>query len=651
MRAAGALVKQGDRDAARGVLERSLGFHPRSAELVRELATLSWEAGDTERAFKESREAIEFDPEDENSWALHHRYASPLHREHDVVALARRLARERPWNGVIWLRLAEVLQRESENLASLDALAEALERRPGWSEAIDVYVMTLARVGRKDDALAACERPTESFFAQGALKARRAWVLWRFGEHEVACEAMHRVIAEHPNHAWAHLVLFEWEMERGRHKQGLGVARALVELAPLAATSHALVAEAELGDGNAAKARECLEQAVALDPSNVHAGTRRIELAISERRLEDGARFVREQGPHVPPETRDQWELSLAVSSADEAAALAVFERLACRPTVPVVALYRAAKQLEDFAPRSLDRSLGTLARRPEVNREAGALWVTTLDHVSRRPSIVAIFRLRRHNRETFETAVRAYFEALGDRAVSPVYLLVALAWLGREARRSDATWGHVGYALARTRAYVLCQLWLRDYPGRRSAEAWMLHNYRVATLENHQRAAALRCVEHALTLPADNTLAYHLTFAAFGRAADGDIAGAREIVAGRTLQGLGEPERWLFDNAELLVRVADATGDERVVTLRELRMTSGGLLAALSPFTAGLLRRWLAAGVLRHGWDAGFLARRFGIWLALVGGVLLWPGRTVEGGVATVAVLAAAYAVARLFR
>jgi cellulose synthase operon protein C len=643
------LVRNRDRDAGRRVLERALGFHPRSAELVRELATLSWDADDPERAFRESRRAVELDPEDERGWLLHYRFACTLEREQEVVALARNLARERPWNAVIWLRLADILRRESENLASLDAIAEALDRHPRWAEALDLYAITLTRIGRKDEALAACQRPTDTFFARGAMKARRAWVYWTFGDQALACSEMKRVIREHPDQIWAHMTLVEWQSELGQHEEAVEVARALIDLAPLNATSYGYLGDALLGAGKLKKARAAFEHAAALDPSYAYAGAKRLELAIKEQRWEAGARVLDEQGRHVPPETRDFWEVSLSAACRDEASALAAFERLASRPTVPLTELYRAAKELENLPAHRIARALARLARSTDANAELGSIWVTTLDSLGRRPSAFAIRRLRAENPQAFATAVRAYFEVLGDRSSGLLRLLAALLLLGSEARRSDVTWGKVGYALTRTRAYLVGQLWLADYADRREAQAWMLHNYRVAALENHQPTAALRAVEHALTLPADDTLPYHLAFAAFGRAASGNIEGAREMVGGRVFQDLEGQEQWLFDSAQRLVGLADANGEDRAVELSELRLSAGSVFHAVEPFVAGLLRRWLAAGVLRQTRDPAFLLRRFAPWLALLAFLMVGPLRS--GSFLSLVFLAGAYVTTRLFR
>jgi tetratricopeptide (TPR) repeat protein len=649
LHAAEVLVRNRDRDASRRVLERALGFHPRSAELVRELATLAWDADDPERAFRESRRAVELDPEDETGWLLHYRFACTLEREPEVVALAKRLAEERPWNAVIWLRLADILRRESENLASLDALAEALDRRPRWAEALDLYAITLTRIGRKEEALSACQRPTDTFFAQGAMKARRAWVYWTFGDQALACSEMKRVVVEHPDHVWSHMMLVEWQSELGQHEQAVEVARALVELAPLNATSYGYLGDALLGAGKPKKARAAFEQAAALDPSYAYAGAKRLELAIQAQRWEAGARVLDEQGPHVPPETRDSWEVSLSAARRDDASALAAFERLASRPTVPVFELYRAAKELENLPAYKIARPLERLARNTDVNAELGSIWVTTLDNLGRRPSAFAIRRLRHDHPQAFATAVRAYFEVLGDRSSGLLRLLAALLVLGAEARRNDATWGKVGYALTRTRAYVVGQLWLADYAERQDAQAWMLHNYRVAALENHQPAAALRAVEHALTLPADDTLPHHLAFAAFGRAVSGNIEGAREMVGGRVFQNLGGQEQWLFDSAQRLVRLADTQGQDRADELSELRLSAGSVLRAVEPFVLGLLQRWLAAGVLRQTWDPAFLLRRFAPWLALLAFLSIGPFRS--GNYVTLLFLVGAYVTTRLFR
>jgi hypothetical protein len=154
-----------------------------------------------------------------------------------------------------------------------------------------------------------------------------------------------------------------------------------------------------------------------------------------------------------------------------------------------------------------------------------------------------------------------------------------------------------------------------------------MLHNYRICAIENHRTDAGLRAVEHALTLPTDLTLSLHLAFAAFGRAVNGDIEGAREILDGRSAEQLSGLEFSLFEASRLLVELSRAPRDARPELMRSLRRMTLALREAghgTAYLSTTTLDRWFAAGVLRQHFSFRFLISRWALWIALFCTLLL---------------------------
>jgi tetratricopeptide (TPR) repeat protein len=645
LRAAQCVEQQRDPSLAKHTLERGLRFHPRSVDLLLALAELAFDAGDPETALEKARLAVECDPESGPAWSAYAQYASHLGRGERVTELAEELTRKRPWNAFIWLRLADVRRLEGENQLGIEALRQALERRPQLSEALDIYAQALTRIGKKDEALEACERPLTNYFARGALRARRAWVLWEFGEREQACLEMRKVLADHTDQLWGLQELISWEEERGQIESALRLAEELVARAPLRAVSYGFLGSAQLAAKDVDAALRSFEQAAKLDPSYAYAGTRRVEHALARRRFEDAERVIEEQGPHVPAGTREFWSLSLACGREDTERAMSVLRRIAVNPSASSSSISACLEPLSRLQQRELARGLYPLVSDPEVHPELGAVWVSLLFGTRFSVSALRIARVRRSHPAAFEAAARAHFEHLGESSGTGTRLTWSVLLLGLAARGNDELWGKVGYALASAHAYVFAELWLAGYARRPATEAWMLHNYRVCALENHRPQAGLRAAERALALPTDVTLPKHLAFVAFGRAANGDIEGAREILEGRAAMNLTGLEQQLFDAARLLVELASTPDDARPELLRELgrvRLTAhaGGQLAPTS-FTT--LQRWLASGVLRQHFSLYFLLVRWQAPLAsaaLVALVVLAPfGSELLKGIVTMIV------------
>lgn len=648
LRAAQCVEQQRDPSLAKHTLERGLRFHPRSPDLLLALAELAFDTGDPETALEKARSAVECDPESGPAWSAYAQYASHLDHGERVTELAEELTRKRPWNAFIWLRLADVRRREGENQLGIEALREALERRPQLSEALDIYAQALTRIGKKDEALEACERPLTNYFARGALRARRAWVLWEFGEREQACLEMRRVLTDHTDQLWGLQELIGWEEQRGQVESALRLAEELVARAPLRAVSYGFLGSAQLTAKDVDAALRSFEQAAKLDPTYAYAGTRRVELAIGRRRFEDAERVIAEQGPHVPLGTREFWSLSLACGREDTEGAMAALRRIVVNPSAGSSSVSACLEPLARLPQRELARALYPMVSDPEVHPELGAVWVSLLFGGRFAVSAFRIARVRRRHPAAFEAAVRAHFEHLGENAAAGTRLTWSVLVLGLITRDNDELWGKVGYALASAHAYAFAELWLAGYARRTATEAWMLHNYRVCALENHRPQAGLRAAEHALTLPTDLTLPKHLAFVAFGRAANGDIEGAREILDGRAAMNLTGLDQKLFDAARLLVELASASAAARSDLLRELgrvhlMIPARGQLAPLS-FTT--LQRWLASGVLRQHFSLHFFLVRWQLWLAgaaLVLLLLLAPlGRELLEGIVSIVVGAA---------
>lgn len=628
LRVAEVLEREGKTDEARRVLERGLHFHPRNSELKGALAQAWFRAGQVERAFEEARQAVEYEPEDSDAWYSYSECASLLGKSDEVAHLAQTLAAQRPWNAEIWLRLAEVQRRASENLSTIAALEQALERRPDLVLAIDTYALALTHIGKKAEALAICERPVAGYFGRGTLRARRAWVRWQFNERDEACLDMRKVIADHPDQLWGLQELVQWEAERKQHASSLRLAEALVKLSPLRAVSYGFLGDAQQEMELFEEAWQSFTQAAQLDPSYVFVGSRRVQLAIAQRRFDAAEAVIAEQGPHVSPHVRTQWQLQLAVARTDSEGALDTLRRLAASPTTTGAGLVAQAQVLQQLPLANLKRGLSSLACDSSLHAELGELWVATLDARGAPPSAFRILRLRRHHEQAFQSAARAHFELLGDKSAAWFSVLGSLLLLGAASRKNDVTWGKIGFALTRARAYVACQIWLSDYARRSATEAWMLHNYRICALENHQRQSGLRAAEHALTLPTDGTLHWHLAFSAFAHAANGNISKAREIVEGRSAEGLTDRHRALFEGARLLVALSSAARSEQLPILQELSTITFGV-SCFSLFSAGTLQRWLASGVLRQSFSWVFFWRRWGLWFAITGcvlGALLGP-------------------------
>src|SRR5690606_7077363 len=138
--------------------------------------------------------------------------------------------------------------------------------------AYDLKAEQLARLGRHDEALAACSPPALGDPPPLVLRGRAAWVLWARGDRSAALERMRAALAAAADYYWGWYQLANWLEATGAYRAYLGAAENLFRLAPQQPASYGNRGEARWHLGDRAGAREDFARAQALVPKYAYAG-------------------------------------------------------------------------------------------------------------------------------------------------------------------------------------------------------------------------------------------------------------------------------------------------------------------------------------------------------------------------------------------
>lgn len=527
-----ALHHSGRPGEAREVLDRAIAHAPLEPQNLRLRAHLEWTAGETARAVASLERALRIEPGFHLAWAQLSEYSRRLGEAHDK-RVARSLTEARPGEVRSWLMLSDVLTAPEERREALAALDRALLLNPRSVECHDARARILAEEGRFVEAQSAA---APNIFPPGemplSLRGRSAWILARRGDPTTARERMREIVAAEPAYRWGWECIAEWSERLQDHHQ---VREAAVQLARLEGDESlalAYRADARLGQGDRAGAKEDFRAALRIRPHYEF-----VLLRLQQLELEDGEiRAAQEVQRQMESALGAQdvrsllGRVRLAGATRDRRAAEAAFGQLLRTPDhgsgVPNLA---AAELDKRFGWRCVARVCAAACLDPTARPAAAATWAEAAWRGVWRWE--TLWRVGPLAAGPHGDAVLAQSLRVLGQARAGFFVKRLLARFGPRISMQTEGWAQAVYALIEAglpaRAAEWAARW-RDYP---EASGWMLHNAALA-----QRALArwdhADIHEAALARPHDHCTFEHLRWLAYDKACRGAGEEARALMA-----------------------------------------------------------------------------------------------------------------------
>jgi tetratricopeptide (TPR) repeat protein len=311
------------------VLKRNVARSPLDPMAHGFLSEWLWEAGHSREALDRAKLALRHEPGYDWAWHAIQVWSELLEVPEEPIELARELARERPGDPRVWLRLARLLHHPRHNDEVLAALDKVVALDPRSVEAHDLRAERLAEMGRFDEALAAAKpalllTPELPILLQG----RAAWVEARRGNYAAAIPPMQALVAVDPKYVWGWHQLAEWYNETGRSQGYLEASSELVRLQPGHPVALTMRGEAKIQTGDRDGGKADLRDALKISPGYSHAAAVLFDAHLEDEEYREARQSLAVLQEHLSGPEVAVKQLQYACKTNDPDAAVEAFTEI-----------------------------------------------------------------------------------------------------------------------------------------------------------------------------------------------------------------------------------------------------------------------------------------------------------------------------------
>ncbi len=356
------------------LLKRALRGSPSDPSLMVALAET---IDDKAESLALVRKAAMCAPSSSAAWELLLKMYQDLGQERKAVEAARELVASRPRDVHSHLRLAEMLHREDQSLESLKVIADALEQDPQQSDVHVLLATRLLRMGRYPEALAACESPDVDPKDRHRLDLVAARILYVSDRKDEACDRFRNALRRDPTNLDHWLELAEWCLETNHRRLFDEAASQLIQRAPHLAISHIHLAEKMIHEARYPLAIDHLRQAIAIDPKQVVAVERLMDIMLNSRNVNEAEKILDEFAAILPTQTLVIGRAFIASMTDDGEIFVETLEELPKGdPDISQLEIASAACQQINFENRpAIGLALSKAILKENANSAIGYAW------------------------------------------------------------------------------------------------------------------------------------------------------------------------------------------------------------------------------------------------------------------------------------
>lgn len=522
-----AYQRRGDYQLSRETLAQAVSLSPLDVYNHGCLAEVLWKLNEKEAALQSVQQSIRLDPDYTWGWEALAKWAQQLGQPDVALEMARELTANRGGEARSWLRLAGVLHDTATDEA-LAALDQARKIDPRNADVHDALATLLARVGRFDEAIAACSPPIFAGNAPIALQGRAAWIVAERADLVTAVEMMQKVVQLSPDYYWGWTCLADWLARLKKPKAALEAARSMARLAPRAPAPLGYIADLHLQLGQRREAWDAFRKAFDLDPGYSYAGYQLFDGQMKSGDIKEAEKILKLLQLHHPGPDTDAAQIRLLARGQKKKEAFEALRRLClgspdnANPLrVATTAVIAAGWQ------KGAEQLFRSLLDDPSANPEIGALWV---ERFTTRYWWFSHWRLLKLDpRSPVGRSARYAYLSAATTAKRKGLVRRMLKRDGIALREDIRCWGQVGFALTSLDLDREVTQWMSDWRSQPEAQPWMLFNLVLAlrVIDNYDEAHQVGL--HAIAIKGDHTTLRHHLFLAWDEAYAGDLAAAQK--------------------------------------------------------------------------------------------------------------------------
>ena len=433
-----------------------------------------------------------------------------------------------PWVLMTWLDTEDSQEADPED--KLRVVNRVIETHPRYPLAYDVKAEILTRMGRYDDAIAACHPKAWGDTPPQILRGRLAWITAQRGDRTAAIAAMRALLTADPEYAWGWRQLAEWYDEEDAHAEFLEAAEQLVRLSATDPSAYVARGDARQAMADRRGAKADYQEALRMDPAYGIAGLHLFELELGDGELDAARRTLAVLEEHAGGPQVALAAVRLHARGEDaEAARLALLQLLPMEEA-PYFLVSRGVETLVAAGMGAVaDRALDQLMAGEEPSSTTVRLWVERAvaradwAFLDRLPAFV---QAGDNGLEALYAAVDALGEPPHRQRLHEV-----IQKFGDALKATDRGWAKVTAALMTVTDYQTAATWGADWKTRDIDEPWMLHPLVVCHRQLGQYAEAKAICEAALKIAdEDATTGDFAAWLAFEEALDGNHDRARSL-------------------------------------------------------------------------------------------------------------------------
>jgi tetratricopeptide (TPR) repeat protein len=462
-----------------------------------------------------------------------------------------------PYAALLWLDspAAEDVPADER----LDMLERVLNRYPRHLPAHDRKAELLARVGKFDEAVAACRPAVFGDNPPHMLAGRAAWVEYQRGRCEAAFAQMRAIVQEVPDYFWGWQQLANWYDDGERYEEFLESADQMVRLAPRDPTAFGYRGEARLKVGDRPGAKDDFQMAFDMDPDYAFAGLQLLDAQIEDDELDEAGETLAALRSHGNDDGHLRLRaLRLATRRQEQSEAMELLETYATDEDAPPYLFQQAIEAMEKAGWKAaVDATLDTAVDDEHAVALVGRLWMERHAEYDDDACERRLDELLQRG-DIGDEALVARLEVLA-RSKDVKRLFAFIEKYRQDLRASTENWGKTGWAFTHNEAFGRAAEWMSDWEDHDDAQSWMLINLAIAlrSLErdDEARQVSIYALENS---EEDFTILFHSVWLALDDALAGRTTDAAKRAAdiGRDRGKLDPYFRVVFAMAEALLKV-----------------------------------------------------------------------------------------------
>ena len=501
-RFADALIRQGEYEQARVMLDRAIARDPLNTANHEMLVQVHWHAGREAEAYDLARRSIPLATDPRRLWEWLAHIGPRMNPPRHPAELAREQAAQRPNDVKAWLTLARLLDSSADFHELVRALQNAVRLSPMSVECHDLYAETLALGGFYDDALAACAPPQLARRNPVLLRGRAAWIEYERGNIEKGQQMLREVLEVERDFAWGWRLRSSWSEKAGDAAQLLNCATQLIRLMPNDPTPIRWKAVALCMEKKRREAKELLSQMLLQHPDYDYGWRHLFDLQMEDKEYEPAGKTLERVTPHISHAAALLMDLRLNLYQRGMQHSRDTLDRLIA--TSNKDAIVEAGEILRGHFDSIYAERLLHAASQPDASFFTASLAIAPLHRAGRLNDAQPLINLALADPKAGQEVLVAYLNVLGNAGLSSQ--LHTWMFKHRALLRADTRlWGNMLYALQTAAEGIATAIWARGWQSRPDAKPWMLYNYFICLQNMHLLRSSFHVAHHALTLPPDH--------------------------------------------------------------------------------------------------------------------------------------------------